>query len=555
MAVLVATLVANEFVSGAGQMVGAAKSIVTSLTEATNTIQAMESVLISSAGSLSAARVDLGSIREITDSLGTSFEGAVLPFAKFAASATQFKKEQIFTMFEDVSTALAGIHAPARTAEGAFLALQQIVSKGKLSMQDLRRQLAEHIPGSMAKAVRAFGDGKSTYKEFEDAVREGDVVISDFLPKFTELMRVAAEGAAARAAKTLNAEMERTRTSYLLFREELARTSGSTESWIGILKTLQTELFGNEQVMTGMADVMKPINEHVLRLVKGASELVPLIGKLFVVWGEGANKGAELADVFFGLYKGMFDVTTGTRSLSEAWGDYLDKVKNVTGLNAAKHAMEESLALSDRLMIKNREVAEEKLRVEQKIKDDLINAESDKAKLLEAAQLQRVATVKETYEATGELAQEHFDNETALLEAKADTWIAAGVKIADAEAWLEREISTLQKEMNKEVEATIQSYANLEAALKRTIEWTKKAAEEQAASGLSVLIGGKEARWDGDRWVTEDQGPIGDVPEPQQQQQNNSGVGAQITNNFTQKMSKSQVLDITQQQQRDAARY
>ena len=149
MAVLVASLVASEFVHGAEQIVRSTAGVVKSLVSATNTFQRMESVFITASGSLSAARVDLQELRGITDGLGISFEGAAVPFAKFAASADKFSRAQTFEIFEGFSTALSAIHAPARTAEGAFLALQQIVSKGKLSMQDLRRQLAEHIPGAM----------------------------------------------------------------------------------------------------------------------------------------------------------------------------------------------------------------------------------------------------------------------------------------------------------------------------------------------------------------------------------------------------------------------
>ena len=66
------------------------------------------------------------------------------------------------------------------------MALEQMASKGKVSMEELRRQLGDALPGALEIAARSMG---MTTAAFNDAVSKGEIMSADFLPKFSRAVR------------------------------------------------------------------------------------------------------------------------------------------------------------------------------------------------------------------------------------------------------------------------------------------------------------------------------------------------------------------------------
>ena len=94
-------------------------------------------------------------------------------------------KEQM-AIFEGVSTGVAAFGLTAEQTTGAFLALGQMASKGVVSAEELRQQLAERIPGAFGIAARAMG---VTEQQLNKMLEKGEVVASEFLPKFAAEMK------------------------------------------------------------------------------------------------------------------------------------------------------------------------------------------------------------------------------------------------------------------------------------------------------------------------------------------------------------------------------
>lgn len=65
-------------------------------------------------------------------------------------------------------------------------AIEQIAGKGVVSMEEVRQQLAEAIPGAVAIAARAMNMSTA---EFDKMVSKGDLLATDFLPKFAAQLR------------------------------------------------------------------------------------------------------------------------------------------------------------------------------------------------------------------------------------------------------------------------------------------------------------------------------------------------------------------------------
>ncbi len=298
MAVLVASLVASQFVSGARELTSAVTGIVKSLATASNEVAKMQNTLVTSSGSVEQAAKDLLQLRTITDKLGTSLTASAVPFAKFAAAADNLSRDESFAVFEGISTALAATHANAQTASGAFLALQQIVSKGKVNMQDLRRQLAEHIPGAMEMAVKAFGDGTHSYEEFEDAVSAGEVNTTAWINKFASLMKDKFAPAAKLAGDTLDAEVKRMGTSFTIMKASIADAAGATDNWKRSLKEIREEILNNAEITASLANATGQFSEVTEK------QLVPVlkpVAGFFADVAEGAgivtNKLSIMGDI------------------------------------------------------------------------------------------------------------------------------------------------------------------------------------------------------------------------------------------------------------------
>lgn len=102
-----------------------------------------------------------------------------------AANKSGFKKDAIQGMFSDVLVAGRGIGANQQQIGGALLALEQMLSKGKVSMEELRRQMGNALPGAFEIAAKSMG---VTTKEFNKMLEAG-LDANIFVPRFTKMLR------------------------------------------------------------------------------------------------------------------------------------------------------------------------------------------------------------------------------------------------------------------------------------------------------------------------------------------------------------------------------
>ena len=69
-----------------------------------------------------------------------------------------------------------------------MLAVQQMISKGRVSSEELRRQLGERLPGAMNLAAKAM---RMTTAELDKQIRLGNIAANDLLPRLaTELNKL-----------------------------------------------------------------------------------------------------------------------------------------------------------------------------------------------------------------------------------------------------------------------------------------------------------------------------------------------------------------------------
>lgn len=136
----------------------------------------------------------LGFVRGISDELWLSFKSLVSSYGQFsaAASAANVPLEQQQALFQSVSRAGMALGLSSDEVNGAFLALQQIASKGTVSMEELRQQLGERLPIALSATARGLGISQ---KEMIKLVETGQLSSNRFFPAFTKGLNELTEGA------------------------------------------------------------------------------------------------------------------------------------------------------------------------------------------------------------------------------------------------------------------------------------------------------------------------------------------------------------------------
>lgn len=124
-------------------------------------------------------------LRRTAERLGLEYVSLASTYRSFigATEASNFNMAEAERIFDAVANAGAKLKLSADQVRGTFLAIEQMVSKGTVSMEELRRQLGDRLPGSFAMAARAMG---MTEMEFNKLVSTGQVLSRDLLPKLAD---------------------------------------------------------------------------------------------------------------------------------------------------------------------------------------------------------------------------------------------------------------------------------------------------------------------------------------------------------------------------------
>ena len=123
---------------------------------------------------------------------GISLSVAADRYVKFFTAAKQagLSVEDTRQIFSDMSKAAGVLGLKAHEVEGVFLALEQMLSKGKVTTEELRRQLGERLPGAfgvMARTVQKLNPTMIvTVQTLDDMLKKGQVLSHEVLPLFTK---------------------------------------------------------------------------------------------------------------------------------------------------------------------------------------------------------------------------------------------------------------------------------------------------------------------------------------------------------------------------------
>lgn len=183
-------------------------------------LDALEYSLRVLSGNATKFGVTMDYLRSASDRLGLDLVSTAESFKQWegAARFSNLTGEQTKMIFDSVANAGAKLKLSNDQVQGTFLALSQMLSKGVVSMEELRRQLGDRIPGAFQLAAKAMN---LTEAELNKLVSSGKLASEDFLPKFAAQLDKSFGNNQNEKIKSLQASVNRLNTEFdLLFRSE-----------------------------------------------------------------------------------------------------------------------------------------------------------------------------------------------------------------------------------------------------------------------------------------------------------------------------------------------
>ena len=174
------------------------------------------------------AGMQLDYIRSVTDELGLEFYStAEAAKGFFAAAETSTIKNNAEEIFHAVSAASSALKLSQEQTNGVFLAISQMMSKGKISAEEMRQQLAERLPGAVQLLAESMG---VTLQKLDKMFESGEVGIEN-LVKLAEKVEEVYGEAGAKASKALLGELNKLKSAWTDFKTEFIEQEVITD-WV-----------------------------------------------------------------------------------------------------------------------------------------------------------------------------------------------------------------------------------------------------------------------------------------------------------------------------------
>lgn len=195
-----------------------------SVFNATTALDSLQLSFKSIYGESAVAEQSLGFVRKVSDELGLSFidtaQAAKALFASAKGTALENDAQMIFKSFSQMGVALK---LTGEQMNSVFLAISQMISKGKVSAEELRLQLSERMPGAVNLFAKAIG---VTTKQLDDMLQKGEVGLEHLRTFAEEVGKTYAKGA-EEASHGLQAELNRLATAWFDLKSAMMDSEGA----------------------------------------------------------------------------------------------------------------------------------------------------------------------------------------------------------------------------------------------------------------------------------------------------------------------------------------
>lgn len=159
-------------------------------------------------------------VKNELNSVGQQFRsGAEAAKTFFAAGMNSSLAPQVNDIFRAFTDAGAAMQLSGDEMSRVFLALGQMMSKGKVQAEDLRGQLGEALPGAFQLAADAMG---MTTAQLDKFMADGNLTAEDLLPKLAAALEEKYSESAKRAADTTQGKLNQMLNAWEEYKARLA---------------------------------------------------------------------------------------------------------------------------------------------------------------------------------------------------------------------------------------------------------------------------------------------------------------------------------------------
>lgn len=274
-------------------------------------------------GDKGATANELDFIRRNAERLGVQFGSLATEYTKFAVATkgTNLEGEETRRIFISVAEAARVNNSSLPELQGVFLALTQIVSKGSVSMEELRQQLGDRLPGAVQLMADAAGVGT---KELIKMIENGELG-SDVLSGFADQLDKKFGPQLAQALRGTTAEIGRLQDGLFQAASRFGQ-GGFIESFTALIRQLNETVRSADFIafidrlssalaeLTGVVAILVDYFQLVSAVVAGALGLKYLTPFVVVA----ASKMGILQTTIVGLPATLKAVSSGFRLLGLA---------------------------------------------------------------------------------------------------------------------------------------------------------------------------------------------------------------------------------------------
>ena len=193
---------------------------------------------------------------QITRDYGVELVTTTNRWVKFLAAAKQSGLTTIQTenIFRSMTKTAGVLGLKTDELTGIYLALEQMLSKGKVTTEELRRQLGERLPGAMGIMAASLG---VTIPKLDEMLKKGEVLSAEVLPNFARSVELAFGIESVEKVDTLVASQNRLATSYQNWVDKVFNNSTFIKNFFNglsrLIDNITFKLTGQQGIIDRMA--------------------------------------------------------------------------------------------------------------------------------------------------------------------------------------------------------------------------------------------------------------------------------------------------------------
>lgn len=339
----------NLIADGIGYVVNKVKEMGQAFIDAQIQSQTLNRALTVIYGSAQTAGQQIDFLRGVAVRSGVALGGLSDSFVRFnAATATaNIPLAQSNALFESLTRAGSTLGVSSERVTLALDAIGQMASKGVVSMEELRQQLGDSIPGALSMTAKGLG---ITDAELVKLVESGRLATRDFIPAFTK------------GLSGLQGETEGLRQTWDRFKTTLTITAqgAGDAGWTVVLGGALKILAG---IVGTLALGLSVLTEGFFLLGKGAAALVATLtgsSEALRFFGEDVDAATKRLSQQTDAFNAMLDPSSQAARNIQATADANTRAAASAGLSAAeieRTAVSYSTAAAESLKLKGAQEA------------------------------------------------------------------------------------------------------------------------------------------------------------------------------------------------------